>query len=293
LIASLETTRALLHLLERGGRGSLATVVKASGSTPQEPGARMLRLADGTLVGTVGGGAVERAVIGALEAVLDDGRARVVAFDLARDLGMCCGGRMEVFVERIEGRPRLVIFGAGHVGRAVAAIAPSLGFSVTVVDDREELNTAERFPGATRVLAEPRDALAEVAPRDDDHVLVTTHDHRLDEEALDTYARAPHAYLGMIGSRRKVLRVLARIRARRELPPLSRVYAPVGLDLGAVSPEEIAVSIAAELVAVRHGKGRGPVGAHLRWIDEALAQDEPGRPSDEASGDEGDVKELG
>ncbi|GAB4201800.1 MAG: XdhC/CoxI family protein [Sandaracinaceae bacterium] len=276
--ADLESTRALLALLEGGGRGSLATVIKTAGSTPQQPGARLLRREDGTLVGTVGGGAVERAVIAALESVLDDGRARVLVLDLARDLGMCCGGRMEVFVERIEGRPRLVVFGAGHVGRAVAALAPSIGFSVVVVDDREELNTEARFPGATRILAEPRDALDELAPRPEDHFLVTTHDHRLDEEALDTYARGPHAYLGMIGSKRKVYRVIARIRARRELPPLDRVYAPVGLDLGAVTPEEIAVSIAAELVAVRHGKRAGrPVGAHLRCVEDAARAAAPGR----------------
>lgn len=269
--ADLETTRALLAVLEGGGRGALATVIRTAGSTPQQPSARLLRLEDGTLFGTVGGGAVERAVIAALEQVLDDGRARVLALDLARDLGMCCGGRMEVFVERIEGRPRLVVFGAGHVGRAVAALAPSIGFSVVVVDDREELNTEERFPGATRILAQPREALGELAPRPDDHLLVTTHDHRLDEEALDTYARHPHAYLGMIGSKRKVYRVIARIRSRRALPPLDRVYAPVGLDLGAVTPEEIAVSIAAELVAVRHGRRMGRrVGAHLRCVDEAV-----------------------
>ncbi len=255
----------------------------------------MLRRGDGSLVGTVGGGAIERAVIGALETVEVDGRARVVTFDLARDLGMCCGGRMEVFVERIEGRPRLVIFGAGHVGRAVAALAPSLGFSVTVVDDREELNSEERFAGAVRIHAEPREALAALAPREDDWLLVTTHDHRLDEEALDTYARAPHAYLGMIGSRRKVYRILARIRARRGLPPLERVYAPVGLDLSAVSPEEIAISIAAELVALRHGRGgheRGPgLGGHLRCVDEAaLAGLE--QASDPAEATE-DAKELG
>lgn len=269
----LAVQRALLALLERGGRGALATVVKAAGSTPQVPGARMLRHEDGSVVGTVGGGAVEHAVLRLLEEVLRDGRARVVALDLAHDLGMCCGGRMEVFVERIEGTSRLVIFGAGHVSQALARLAPSLGFAVTVVDDREELNTAERFPDATRVLAEPRDARASLSIDEHDWLLVVTHDHRLDEEALDTYARGPHAYLGMIGSRRKVRRVLDRIRARGPLPPLERVYAPVGLALGAVSPEEIAISIAAELVAVRHGLGRAPhVGAHMR----DLPDDEPG-----------------
>lgn len=269
--ASVELHRALAALALGGGTGALATVIKASGSTPQEPGARLLLRSDGTLVGTVGGGAVEHAVIRLLGEVMVDGRPRVVALDLARDLGMCCGGRMEVFVERVEGQPRLILFGAGHVARAVAAIAPSLGFAVTVVDDREDLNDEARFPAATRILAEPRDAQTTLAPTDRDWMLVLTHDHRLDEEALDTYARGPHAYLGMIGSRRKVLRVLQRIEARGALPPLERVYAPVGLDLGAVSPEEIAISIAAELVAVRHGRGGPrPVGGHLRDLPKEL-----------------------
>jgi len=171
----------------------------------------------------------------------------------------------------VEGRPGLSPFGAGHAARAGAALAPSIGFVVTVVDDREELNDDARFPRATRILAEPKDARAELAPTERDWMLVLTHDHRLDEEALDTYARGPHAYLGMIGSRRKVLRVLQRIEARGALPPLERVYAPVGLDLGAVSPEEIAISIAAELVAVRHGRGGPrPVGGHLRDLAKEL-----------------------
>jgi xanthine dehydrogenase accessory factor len=266
---SLAVQRALVALLEHGARGALATVVKTSGSTPQVAGARMVRAEDGAVVGTVGGGAVERAVLELLEAVLCDGRPRVVAIDLAHDLGMCCGGRMEVFVERIEGITRLVVFGAGHVSHALARVAPALGFSLTIVDDREELNTADRFPDATRVLAEPRDARDALGITERDWLLVVTHDHRLDEEALDTFARGPHAYLGMIGSRRKVRRVLDRIRARGPLPPLDRVYAPVGLSLGAITPEEIAISIAAELVAVRRGLGRAEnVGAHLRDLPE-------------------------
>lgn len=226
----------------------------------------MLLRPDGRAVGTIGGGAIEHHVLAELRACVIDGRPRVVSKDLVRDLGMCCGGRMEVFVERVEGRPRLVVFGAGHVGEAVAGLAVRIGFRVLVVDDREELNTEAKFPGCDRLLAEPAEAVDGVSPTDRDWLLVVTHDHRLDEEALDTYARQPHAYLGVIGSRRKIARILQRIAARRGLPPLDRVYAPVGLDIGAVTPEEIAVSIAAELVALRHGKP----GAHLRAIDDPV-----------------------
>ncbi|MDQ3033773.1 MAG: XdhC/CoxI family protein [Myxococcota bacterium] len=261
-----EVTEALLAVLAQGGRGALATVTRASGSTPQQPGARLLLTPDGALIGTVGGGAIEQAVIESLRACAREGSARLLAHDLGRDLGMCCGGRMEVFVEPIEGAPRLVIFGAGHVGKATAALARGIGFAVTVVDDREELNDEARFPGCARVLAEPREAARALAPTAHDWLLVVTHDHRLDEEALDTFARLPHAYLGVIGSRRKIVRILQRIRAKRgSLPPLERVHAPVGLRIGAVSPEEIAVSIVSELVALRHGAADA---AHLRALDE-------------------------
>ncbi len=259
-----DVTRALLHVLTSGRRGALATVVRVSGSVPQQPGARLLLAPDGATTGTVGGGAVERAVLDALGQCRQHGRPELVVYDLARDLGMCCGGRMEIFVEPVEAAQRLLVFGAGHVAKPTAELARRVGFAVSVVDDREELASRERFPDCELVLAEPREAAARIAPRAEDWVLIVTYDHRLDEEALDTFARLPHRYLGLIGSRRKVLRILQRIASRGDLPPLDRVFAPVGLDIGAVSPEEIAVSIVAELVAIRHGKAA----RHMRALDD-------------------------
>ncbi len=275
-----DVTEALLALLDSGQLGALATVIRASGSTPQRPGARLLLRADGTMVGTVGGGAIEQTVIEALRGCLSSGRPEVLIRDLGRDLGMCCGGRMEVFVERVEARPRLVLFGAGHVGRATAALADTIGFDVTVIDDREELNTEARFPTAARIVAEPSEVADELGLTDRDFVLIVTHDHRLDEEALDVTCRRPHRYIGMIGSKRKVFRVIQRIHARRGTPALARVYAPVGLDIGAVTPEEIAVSIGAELVALRHG-AQAP---HMRAVDHpALARVLAGELTPEAA----------
>ncbi|MBX3251093.1 MAG: XdhC family protein [Myxococcales bacterium] len=259
-----EITEAIVEVLRSGARGALATVVRTSGSAPQVAGAKLLLRPEGAPLGTIGGGAVERAVLDALAECAREGKPRLLQLDLGRDLGMCCGGRMEVFVEPIEGSPRLVIFGAGHVACPTAAMARRVGFEVWVVDDREELNTEERFPGCRRLLAEPREAAPRVAPTSADWLFVVTHDHRLDEEALDTYARLPHRYLGVIGSQRKVFRILQRLHLAGGLPPLERVYAPVGLDLGAVTPEEIAVSVLAELVALRHGRPA----AHLRAVDD-------------------------
>ncbi|MBI3206215.1 MAG: XdhC family protein [Myxococcales bacterium] len=259
-----DVTRALLNVLTSGRRGALATVVRVSGSAPQQPGARLLLAPGGATTGTVGGGAVERAVLGALAECQEHGRPELVVYDLARDLGMCCGGRMEVFIEPVEAAQRLIVFGAGHVARPTAELARRVGFEVTVVDDREELASQERFPDCELVLAEPRESAVRLAPRPEDWLLIVTYDHRLDEEALATFARLPHRYLGLIGSRRKVLRILQRLAGRGDLPPIDRVYAPVGLDIGAVSPEEIAVSIVAELVALRHGKPA----RHLRALDD-------------------------
>src|SRR5690606_27018089 len=136
-----EVTLALLELLDRGGEGALATVIEATGSTPQVPGARLLLRADGSSVGTIGGGAIERRALEALQEVLGSGKARVLACDLGRELGMCCGGSMRLFLEPIAARPRLIVFGAGHVAQPTAALALGVGFEVVVVDEREEWNT--------------------------------------------------------------------------------------------------------------------------------------------------------
>ena len=273
-----EVAEALVELLKGGGRGALATVVRTAGSTPQEAGARLLLRPDGSMVGTVGGGAIEHAVIEALRDAQRTGTPQLLARDLGYDLGMCCGGRMEIFIEPVEAAPRLWLFGAGHVARPTAALARSVGFDVTVVDEREELNNEARFPACRREVCEPLALLDATALDAGDWLLITTHDHRLDEEVLARALRTPARFIGLVGSRRKTLRLLQRIDAKREAlaaqaqelggaaPPLdrSRLFAPVGLDIGALGPEEIAVSVVAELVALR----RGRAAAHLRAVDD-------------------------
>lgn len=247
-------TEALLELLRNGQSGALATVVQVSGSTPQSAGARLLSCADGRTIGTIGGGAIEHAVLAALQDVQRGQAARLMHWDLARDLGMCCGGSMTVFLEPVSASPRLWLFGAGHVAQPTAALARSVGFELTIVDEREEWNTAERFPECRRELDDPGSVLAKAQLGARDWLLICTHEHRLDEELLRAALKQPARYVGLVGSRRKVYRLLQRIAAREGAPPdTSRLYAPVGLNLGAQSPAEIAVSIVAELVALRHG----------------------------------------
>lgn len=223
---------------------------------------------DGAVLGTVGGGAVEQLVLEALRGCLESGESALFVRELGHDLGMCCGGRMEVFIEPIEAPPRLWLCGAGHVGAATAPLAASVGFEVTVIDDREELLTPERFPGAVRVLDAPTSWLKRTTLDGRDWLLVTTHEHTLDEQVLELALTRPESaprYVGLMGSKRKVFRLLERITARRGRLSLERVYGPVGVALGAIGPAEIAVSIVAELVALRRGE---PV-PHLSVVGDA------------------------
>jgi xanthine dehydrogenase accessory factor len=265
------------------GRGprvaALATVIRRSGSAPQVVGARMLVDAEGGLLGTVGGGAIEAQVLDACRQVLRTGKPQTVEAHLVRDLGMCCGGAMEVFVEFLQAESRLIIIGGGHVAQALAPLCRTLGYRVLIVEDREEMLDDPAFAELER-LSFDADEIDEAVPDLDerDHVVIVTRDHARDERALAKLLELPHAYLGMIGSRRKVHTILARVLRRydergRPRPDLSRLHAPVGLALGGRTPAEIAVSIAAELIALRHGgEGRS-----MSVVAEAAAKLEPTR----------------
>jgi xanthine dehydrogenase accessory factor len=235
----------------------LATVVEVTGSAPQVAGARLLVLADGRAVGTVGGGAIERRV-------LEDARARLASdapaaglatINLTRDLGMCCGGEMKIFFERVRGAERLVVFGGGHIGRALAETAARVGFEVTVVDQREEWARAERFPSAHQVMnEEPEVVLPELLLDESTYCVVVTHDHPLDQALVKALLGSRTGFVGLVASRTKRNKFVMRLRAQgMSEERLSRLRSPLGLDLGAVTPEEIALSITAELVAVRRG----------------------------------------
>src|SRR4051794_28266617 len=228
-----ELAHEVLAVLATGERGALATVVRTSGSTPQQPGARLLLRPDGTTAGTVGGGAIEYVVVEALEKARQTGQSQLLVHDLGYDLGMCCGGRMEVFIEPLEATPRLILLGAGHVSKATAALARGAGFEVLVADEREELATPERFPGCAIQVTDPASWVRRQVFGERDWLLIATHDHQLDEEILGLALAQKPRYIGLVGSRRKVFRLLQRISARVPSLDLGRLYAPVGLDIGA------------------------------------------------------------
>ncbi|MFT4621988.1 MAG: xanthine dehydrogenase accessory factor [Myxococcota bacterium] len=254
----------------RTGRpAALATVIGVGGSTPRSAGSRMLVYADGSTVGTIGGGALEhRAILQAIDAV-GDRRPRRYTTDLRGDLGMCCGGRVEVWIEPLDVREEFVVFGAGHVAAATVPLLHSLDFAVTVVDDRPEWNSADRFDGCTLHDGDPRSFAQTLATHERTWILVVTHDHGLDQDIVHALLHRPFAWLGMIGSQAKVARFLDRFLAAGLSPDaLRRLCAPVGLDIGAETPAEIAIAICAELVRVR----RGSRGAPLPLSDRVLPQ---------------------
>ncbi|MFL5322433.1 MAG: xanthine dehydrogenase accessory protein XdhC [Myxococcaceae bacterium] len=244
----------IARLASEGRPFVLATVIDSAGSTPQKPGSKMIVLPDGTVRGTVGGGAIELQIVDAAKALFDSpDNSRVLETHLTHDLGMCCGGKMKVFLEKHAASAKLWVFGAGHVAQELAALAHHTGFRVTVVDDRQEWAARARFPeGVELVVRDPADVARELAGGADCYFCVTTHDHPLDQAVLEALLPRQAAYLGVIGSRRKAERFKQRLLAAGfTAEQLERVRTPMGVPIHALTPQEIAVSIVAELIAAR------------------------------------------
>jgi xanthine dehydrogenase accessory factor len=241
----------------RGGRLVMATVLDRRGSTPATPGQKLVLAADGTCVGTVGGGALERAVLAALLRRLDargEPGAERVTYRLGASLGMCCGGTVEMLLETLDSARAVLVVGAGHVGQACAPLLARCGFAVTLVDERDawiERAHATLAGPRLRCLAEPWDEAGRALPRDA-AVIAMTHDHQRDQEVVAWALREGFAFVGGVGSRAKHARTLARLEARGvSADDRARVRMPIGLDIGARTPDEIAVSVAAELIRWR------------------------------------------
>jgi len=251
----IEIYQAILDVLDAGSSASVCTVVHSSGSSPQKMGSKMLVHQDGSIVGTIGGGTIEHAVIKEAQTVLSSGRSQLFKAHLSRDLAMCCGGRMEIFIEPVGDRPWLLLFGGGHVGAALCAIASRSGFRVHVIDEREEFANSSVHPDAAAfTVGDPVDHLADLPWGPETYAVIVTHSHRSDEDLLARCVDHERRYLGMIGSKAKVLRFLKRYDQRGlDRATFAPVRAPIGLDIGARDPGEIAVAIAAGLIAVRRG----------------------------------------
>ena len=260
----------IVELRRQGRRGAVATIVNVRGSIPSFQTAKMLVRDDGSIVGTIGGGCVEADVWQAAREVMESEKPRTLKFDLNQDpkydTGLVCGGTLEVFVEPVLPPALLYLFGAGHVSFNLCRTAAPAGFDVIVTDDRSSYATRERFPEAREVHAmDFGEAVKRLDPNESSYIVIVTRGHRDDMRILRWAVQTRARYVGMIGSKRKVIEISKALQAEG-LPAhlFERVHAPIGLDIGAVTPEEIAVAITAELIAIRrHANSALP---HMSWF---------------------------
>ncbi len=246
----------IVKMRRAGQRGALATIVHTNGSIPSYESSRMLVREDGSIAGTVGGGCVEADVWAAAKEVMQKEAPRKMVFHLnneaSYDNGLICGGTLEIFVEPILPQPIAYLFGGGHVSMELAKAASAAGFAVGIVDDREAFANLERFPMAQEIYTRYEDAFEKIKPNAGTYLVIVTRGHKEDMRVLAWAVRTEARYIGMIGSKRKVFSVYKALENEGyRAEEFARVYAPMGLDIGALSPEEISISITAELIAVR------------------------------------------
>lgn len=254
----LEIYQELVKVIAKGERAVLATIISGQGSTPRKAGAKMLIKEDGTFVGTVGGGGTEHQLRSKVTEVMKSGQPQIVHFDLSGKDGalqMICGGQMDVFLEPILPPETLYLFGAGHTSQSTATIGKTLGFRVVVIDPRPEYNNSERFPEADSLIVEEYDsAFSKLSVDENSYIVIYTTGHVIDEKCLQFAAGTKAKYIGMISSKKKAKEVKERLIQKGVEPQqLDRSHSPIGLEIGAETPDEIAISILAEIISVRRG----------------------------------------
>lgn len=259
---------ALIAVQDSGEPAALATVVSVQGSMPRHTGSKMLVRTDGSSVGTIGGGAMEALVLKAAREVIETGEAQMPSYSLNNlqdgDPGIC-GGTAQIFIEPILPAPTLLIIGGGHVGKALAELSKWSGFRVVLVDDRAEFCNPEYAPGLDGyVVCPPGDVTEHVRINASTYIAAVTRGLPVDVNLFPPLLATSAAYIGLIGSRRRwALTVKALVEEHGiERAQLARIHAPIGLELQAETPKEIAVSILAEIIMVR----RGGTGQPMRWL---------------------------
>ncbi len=255
-MTDLELYEEMVRLTRRGEPFALATVVANGGSSPRKSGSKMLVRGDGSSLGTVGGGRIEKETVEAAHDVLSRGEPRTLEFLLTEEHGYACGGHMSVFVEPQGRRPLLVMFGAGHVGRAVTSLAHGCGFRVVVVDERPDCTVPTLLPGADEIICAPvADSFRRLRLDGESFAVIATPGHQHDFDAVRGCLATDAGFIGLLGSRRKRETLLKTLEDEGfDAVQRAQVVTPVGLDIGAQTPEEIAVSIIGQLIAIRRGK---------------------------------------
>ena len=249
----------LAEVQKEGTQAALAIVVRTRGSAPRKAGAKMIIMEDGSIFGTLGGGDLERKVVEESLEALRGGQAKLTSFHLDAAKGgldMMCGGEIEIYIEPVCQPENLIIFGAGHISRALAPLMRSAGFRVTLVDDNPDVVGEDRLPDIEGIVSEDMESYAERLPPDGNtYIVILTRGFSTDKAILQRLVGKDYRYVGMIGSRKKIDTIKEDLFSKgigREY--LSKLHAPIGLDIGAETPEEIAISIAAEIISVSKGK---------------------------------------
>jgi xanthine dehydrogenase accessory factor len=246
-----------------GQRAALATIIQIRGSVPGFETAKILVREDGTTVGTIGGGCVENDVWKAARQVMFDEKPRRLLFDLTDssnlEAGLICGGKVEIFIEPILATPTAYIFGAGHISLSLSRIATLAGFNTVIIDNRPQYANLERFPEAVAIHScSFEEAFQQIVPSDFSYLVIVTRGHLEDQNVLRWAVKTRARYIGMIGSKHKRKTLYANLREEGiAAEELARVFSPIGLDIGALLPEEIAVSIVAQMIAIRRGQPAG------------------------------------
>lgn len=259
----MEIYEEILKLKKEGRSSAVATIVQCVGSSPQKKGAKMLVRDDGSITGTLGGGCIEAEVIQAALMAMKDGAPQTIPFDLTeKEGGLVCGGKVLVYIEPVIPEPRLIILGAGHVGKALSGVARFVGFNVSVADDRPEYANGDLLPDADEIVVNDFETVFEKIPvKRNSYIVIATRGHNHDLDAVKAALRTEAHYIGLLGSRRKkALLFKALETAGFSRDDIDRVLIPVGLPIHSVSPEEIAISIMAQIIQQRREYGPAGLG---------------------------------
>lgn len=237
-------------------QAALCTIVHSSGSTPRKVGAKMLVYVNGEVFGSIGGGNLEKEVVENALHQVKENEAKLFRHDLLKQHNMCCGGSVDIFIEPIISMKTLYIFGAGHTGKALARFAAMMDFTIYLIDDRKDYMDQVDLHGLNKIIGDPREILPALHFDEDSYIVILTYDHAMDRDILAYCINLPHAYLGMIGSERKVAVTKKMFTEAGIISPaqLAHVKMPVGKAIAAETPEEIAISILAEIIEIKNTK---------------------------------------
>lgn len=236
----------------------LATIIESGGATPRDIGTRMIICSDGEFMGTIGGGNLERQILDESTVLLKSGRpeTKKLSIPLGPKAKQCCGGVVEILLETFNQGPLLYVFGAGHVGHAIASIFHGTGIGLVLWDQRQEwIDSRQLPPGLSKSSLPFGDFISQIQNEQRHFAIVLTHSHDLDLEIIATLAQRNFAYLGLIGSHNKWVRFAERLKAKGLTEnDLAKIECPMGLPIGGKLPKEIAISIAAKILSLHHGK---------------------------------------